>query len=239
MHIAKTILTTLGLLLVAGSAFADSTSSTGTLASSTDTVSLVFVVGGSSSENVTIQTLGFGGGLNAAGETIAAGGFDPFVGVFSGTGSTAAIVTDGMGDPFGTSDALSNFGGFAGCPPAGTVNIGGAVCGDVTMQLSLLPGTYTLLLADALYIPNAVFDNGTLGEGFSDFTGGALQTCNSDSSGDSTCANDTGNWAVDLTTSGNIVPAPEPGALYLLAGGLFALELLRRRRDRAASPACD
>jgi hypothetical protein len=239
MHLAKTILATLGVLLVAGSAFADSSSSTGTLASSTDTVSLVFVVGGSSSENVTIQTLGFGGGVNAAGQTIVAGGFDPFVGVFSGTGSTAAIVTDGMGDPFGTSDALSNFGGFAGCPPAGTVDIGGSLCGDVTMQLALLPGTYTLLLSDALYIPNAVFDNGTLGEGFSDFTGGALQTCNTDSSGAITCANDTGNWAVDLTTSGTTVPAPEPGALYMLAGGLCALELLRRWRDHSARQACN
>jgi hypothetical protein len=241
MHFTKTILAALGVLLVlAGSAFADSSSSnTGTLASSTDTVSLVFVVGGSSSENVTIQTLGFGGGVNAAGQTIAAGGFDPFVGVFSGTGSTASIVTDGMGDLFGTSDALSNFGGFAGCPPAETVNIGGSICGDITMQLAFLPGTYTLLLTDALYIPNAVFDNGTLGEGFSDFTGGALQTCNTDSSGATTCANDTGNWAVDLTTSGSTVPAPEPGALYLLAGGLGALELLRRRRDRSAGPACN
>lgn len=155
MHFTKTILATLAVLLAAGSAFADSSSSTGTLASSTDTASLVFVVGGSSSENVTIQTLGFGGGVNAAGQTIVAGGFDPFVGVFSGTGSTAAIVTDGMGDPFGTSDALSNFGGFAGCPPAGTVDIGGSVCGDVTIQLALLPGTYTLLLTDALYMHQA------------------------------------------------------------------------------------
>jgi hypothetical protein len=241
MRFAKTVLAALGVLLaLAGSTFADSSSFTGTLANSTDTVSLVFSVAGSSGENITIQTWSFGGGVNAAGQTIAAGGFDPFVGIFSGTGSAATIVTDGLGDPFGTSDALSNFAGFVGCPPAGTVNIGGSVCGDVTMQLSLLPGTYTLLLSDALYIPNAVFDNGTLGEGFSDFTGGALQTCNTDSSGATTCANDTANWAVDLTTSGGTtVPTPEPGALCLLAGGLCALELSRRWRDRAARQACN
>ena len=29
---------------------------------------------------ITLQTYGFGGGVNAAGTTIAAGGFDPFVG---------------------------------------------------------------------------------------------------------------------------------------------------------------
>lgn len=238
MRFAKTILAALGMLLVlAGSTFADSTSYTGTLANSTDTVLLVFNVPGSASENVTIQTWGFGGGVNAAGQTIAAGGFDPFFGVFSGIGGTATIVTDGLGDPFGTSDALSNFGAFAGCPPAGTVNIGGSVCGDVTMQLSLLPGTYTLLLSDGLYIPNAVFDNGTLGEGFSDFTGGGLQTCNTDSSVAITCANDTANWAFDLTTSGSTVPTREPGSLFLLAGGLCAVEFWRRWRGRVASHA--
>jgi hypothetical protein len=235
-HFAKSTFLALSVLFVlASSAFGDSTSYTGTLANSTDTDSIVFNVAGSSSENVTIQTWGFGGGSNAAGTIIAAGGFDPFVGVFTGTGSTASIVTDGAGNPFGTSDVLSNYGGFIGCPPAGTVDIGGSVCGDVTMQLSLLPGTYTLLLSDAAFIPNAVFDNGTLGEGFSDFTGGAFQTCNTDSTGATTCTNDTANWAVDLTTSGGTtVPTPEPAALVLLAGGLCALEVLRRWRDRVA-----
>ena len=237
MRFAKTTLVVVGVLLVlAGSASADSTSYTGTLANSTDTYSLVFDVTGSSNENVTIQTWGFGGGVNAAGQTIAAGGFDPFVGIFSGTGPTATMLTDGLGDPYGTSDALSNYAGFAGCPPAATVDIGGALCGDVTMQLSLQPGTYTLLLSDALYIPNAVFDNGTLGEGFSDFTGGAFQTCNIDSTGATTCADDRANWAFDLTTSGSTtVPAPEPRSLFLLAGGLCAVEFWRRWRDRVAS----
>ncbi|MGA7914475.1 MAG: DVUA0089 family protein [Candidatus Acidiferrales bacterium] len=237
MRFARTTLVAVGLLVfLAGSAMADSTSYTGTLANSTDSYALVFNVGGTSSENVTIQTWGFGGGVNAAGQTIAAGGFDPFVGIFSGTGGTATMVTDGLGDPYGTSDALSNFGAFVGCPPAGTVNIGGSVCGDLTMQLALLPGTYTLLLSDALFVPNAVFDNGTLDEGFSDFTGGAFQTCNTDSSGATTCATDTANWAFDLTTSGGgTVPTPEPGSLFLLAGGLCAVEFWRRRRERVAS----
>jgi PEP-CTERM motif-containing protein len=232
MRLAKTTLVVLGALLVlAGSAPADSTSYTGMLANSTETYSLVFTVGGASNENVTIQTWGFGGGVNAAGQTIAAGGFDPFVGIFTGTGSTATILTDGLGDPYGTSDALSNYADFAGCPPAGTADIAGSVCGDITMQLSLKPGAYTLLLSDALYIPNAVYDNGTLGEGFSDFTGGAFQTCNTDSTGATTCADDTANWAFDLTTSGGTTaPTPEPGSLFLLAGGLCAVEFWRRWR---------
>ena len=77
---------------------------------------------------------------------VPAGGFDPFVGVFAGTGDSASFIN-------GTSDDLSNFSSFAGCPPAGTVNIGGSVCGDITMSLALTVGTYTVLLSDAAFIP--------------------------------------------------------------------------------------
>ena len=231
MRFAKSILAVLGLVLIlTGSALADSASYTGTLASSSDTYSLVFNVAGTTNENVTFQTWGFGGGVNAAGQTIAIGGFDPFIGVFSGTGAAAAILTDGLGNAYGVSDLLSNFTSFSGCPPAGTVNIGGSVCGDITMSLSLVPGTYTFLLTTAGNIPNAVFDNGTLGEGFSGFPGGAFQTCNTDSTGATTCANDTANWAFDLTTSGGSVPTPEPGSLMLLASGLCGVFFWPRKR---------
>lgn len=218
-------------LAVARSASADATSYTGTLSSPTDVFSLVFSVGGTGSETITVQTWGFGGGVNADGQAISAGGFDPFVGLFSGTGSGATILTDGIGNPFGTSDVLSNFASFVGCPPAGTVDIGGAACGDVTMSLSLLPGMYTLVLSDGADIANAVFDNGTLGEGFTDFTGGAFQTCNGvDASGNPVCATDTANWAFDLTTGGNTTPTPEPASLLLVGAGLFGIGWRQRRK---------
>ncbi|MGA2813465.1 MAG: DVUA0089 family protein, partial [Candidatus Acidiferrum sp.] len=71
-------------------AIADSTASyTGSLASSSDVYSLVFNVGGTTGQTVTVQTWSFGGGVNAAGNTIPAGGFDPFVAIFDGTGPTA------------------------------------------------------------------------------------------------------------------------------------------------------
>jgi hypothetical protein len=38
-----------------------------------------------STSSVTVQTYRFGGGTNAAGTTIAPGGFDPLVALFSGT----------------------------------------------------------------------------------------------------------------------------------------------------------
>ena len=80
----------------AGVARADGTQSyTGTLANpdnasgtfdSSDSFSLTLAL--STASNVNLQTYGFGGGVNAAGSTILAGGTDPFVGLFSGTGNT-------------------------------------------------------------------------------------------------------------------------------------------------------
>lgn len=216
------------LVLLAGVARADGTTSfTGTLANSEDSFITTFTL--TSTDDVTVQTWEFGGGTNGAGTKIAAGGFDPLIALFSGTGMGASMLTDGVGNPFGTSDVLNNYGAFAGCPPAGVVNIGSPTCGDITMTLALGPGTYTLLLSDADYIPSAIFDNGTLGEGFTDFTGGAFQTCNTDSSGALVCADDAANWAFDLTEKSKIVTTPEPSSVASITLAMAALALFRKR----------
>ena len=196
---------------------------TGTLSNSTDVFETTLTL--SSPATIGLQTWGFGGGTNAAGQVIPAGGTDPFLAIFSGTGSSAAIMTDGSGDPYGTSLVLSNYGDFQGCPPAGAPVIGGSPqCGDITMTLaSLAAGTYTVILSDGEYIANAVFDNGTLGEGFSDFTGG--QFCNIDIN-DVGCTN-SGAYAFDITGL-PAAPVPEPapvalfGSLLLGLGALYA-----------------
>ena len=237
MHRSSRLTLVLALaLFIPAVASADSSSYTGTLANPQDTYTLAFSVSGTLPVDVTVQTWGFGGGTNATGAIIAPGGFDPFIGIFDGTGPSASIATDGLGDPYGTSDVLSNFAGFAGCPLAGTVNLGGSsICGDITMSLLLAPGSYTLLLSDADYIPNAVFDNGTLGEGFTDFTGGALQTCNTDATGSTTCADDSANWAFDITTKSKTVNTPEPQSFLLLASALLALMAFALRNARTGA----
>lgn len=229
-------LITVVILLSAPGTWADSVQSfTGTLTSPEDTFTTTFSLASKSA--VTLQSWGFGGGKNAAGKSIAAGGFDPLLALFSGTGSLATILTDGSGNPLATSDVLSNYSSFMGCPPAGTVNIGGsAVCGDITMSFVLNPGIYTVLLSDADYIPLAVNPGppgaSHLGDGFTDLTGGAFQTCNTDPTGATTCATDTGNWAFDLTTKSTVV-TPEPATTSLLLAGLVGLGFRRLRRKSA------
>lgn len=185
-------------------------------------------------DDLLLQTYSFGGGTNAAGTVIAPGSTDDFVAVFDSTG---AILTDGLGNPFGTSLGLSNYGSFMGCPPASTVNYTGtAVCGDVTMAIeTLAAGTYTIVLSDGSYVSNAVFEGpgGLLGDGFSDFTGGQFCNIFVDSNGDA-CTSTSGAYALDVTTITPTVVTPEPATLLLLGTGLLAVYSKKRQHRRGA-----
>ena len=224
----------LALAFVPAAVWADFVSYTGTLSNSTDVFEKTFTL--SSTASIGLQTWGFGGGTNAAGAPITPGGTDPFLAVFSGTGSGATILTDAFSNPFGTSLDLTNYGNpdFLGCGPAGAPVIGGSPqCGDITMTLaSLAPGTYTVVLSDGQYIANAVFDNGTLGEGFTDFTGGIF--CNLDINGAS-CPDPLGGaYALDITGLPR-APVPEPafGPLLGITLGLTFVKIsLQKRGDR-------
>ncbi len=215
-------------------ALADSTTSyTGTLSSPEDTFTTTLTL--TSAESVALQTYGFGGGTNGNGTVIAPGGTDPFLAIFAGTGSGATILTDGMGNPFGTALDLGNYSSFVGCPPANTVSdFGDTTCGDITMTFaSLAAGTYTIVLSDGQYIANAVFDNGTLGEGFTDFTGGVF--CNTEDFDTGTpCPNISGAYALDITTPGGSgtgtgpgggSPTPEPATFLMIGVGLTGIGL--------------
>src|SRR5512143_1944174 len=86
--------------------------------------------------SVTIRSWGYGGssgapgGTNAAGAAIAAGGFDPYVTLFAGSGPAATFLA-------------SNDDGV--CPPG---TIADALCGDSTLVTGVLPaGTYTLAIS--------------------------------------------------------------------------------------------
>lgn len=230
---ATVVLLTMGL--IAPGARGDSTSTesfTSTLVNPETPFETTLTLTGTSS--VEMQTFGFGGGTNAQGATIAAGGTDPFLAIFAGTGNGATILTDAFGNPFGTSLDLSNYSSFAGCPPAGTMNFGGPTCGDITMALTALAaGTYTVVLSDGEYIANAVFDDGTLGEGFTDLTGGSF--CNL-ANGSANCPNTSGAYALDVTTTTAVASVSEPGTLSLMGLGMsFAAWIARRKYRRQSS----
>lgn len=244
------------IFFAAGSALGGTITYSGTLASPTSVFELTFTVGGSGTQDVTLQTWGFGGG-----DGFSAGGFDPFIALFAGTGPNANIVTENS-NPAGASDTLSNYATgfgtglpgdtFIGCGPAGTVafNNGDNVCGDITITLSLAPGDYTFVLSDAGNYANALSDNGTLSEGFNsslvytDSNGNPIwQTCDISAGGVTSCITPLNTWAFTITdnSGGGLSTTPEPGVFLLLGISLLLMmgfgvceTVMRRRRARTA-----
>jgi hypothetical protein len=231
------ILVMLGLLGLAFDLPGNTLLFQGTLATPEDIFTETFTIG--VTQNVAIATWGFGGGT-ASGNVIPAGGFDPLVALYAGDLSTASIITAG-GNPAADADTLSTFVG--NCPPAGMVTIGtgsgSSICGDVRLVVDgLAPGIYTLVLSDANYVPVSVNpgppSSSLLSDGFTDFTGGVFQTCNTTSDG-TFCITPTGNYAVEILGSaeGALGPQaiPEPGYWLLMAAGLAALAARKNRTD--------
>jgi hypothetical protein len=179
--------------------------------------------------SITIQTYGFGGGTNAEGASIPAGGFDSLVALFSN--APEEVLTDAAGTPVASVSGTTQF--FPGCPPAGTISIGSAsICGDNQLVITLPPGSYSLVLSDANYIPFAVSPgpplSSALADGFADLSGGVFETCTTDGA----CVQDTGNFAVDiLGLSSPTAPTPEPATIWLLTVGVAVLSGIRMQRQ--------
>lgn len=171
----------------------------GTVSDPDATVSHVFSVAGPS--QVSIQSYSYGGGASATGITVPAGGFDPSVYLFDGTGLDAILLAhndDGV------------------CPP-GQLDATTSACLDVTLLVAaLLPGDYTLVIALAGNLPA-----GALGAGF---TGGGDFTDVFGSTRD-------GHYALDLTVQPLLSPVPEPRftALTLCSLGILSGRRVRRR----------
>jgi len=161
----------------------------------------------SATADLDIQTWSFGGGVNAAGASIAAGGFDPYVSLFSGWGAAATFLA-------------SNDDGL--CPPGTPSPTPSPSCADSTLRLAnLAAGRYTL----ALTLPSNFsfaenLGSGTLGDGFI-----GLAASWSDGACAASCSS---AYAVDVSSATLV---PEPSAMSLLSLGLLALSVRRRWRS--------
>jgi hypothetical protein len=183
----------------------------------------------SSMTNVTLQTWSFGGGTNAAGTHIAAGGVAPLVGFWQGMGPTATLLLD-PSDPSGLGGLASawnqsNYGSYSGCPQGHNVALsnGDTVCGDLRFNLALGAGTYTITLSDPSYQPadgvNPGLNPVLLGDGFAAAFGADafdLQDYNP-ANNKQVDGLTTQDWAFDLNGP---VATPEPTTLLLLASGV-------------------
>jgi hypothetical protein len=163
---------------------------------------------------VTITTLSYAGGTNAAGNIIPRGGFDPIVSLF-----------DSLGDPVGTNND-------GGCAAVGQDPVTNA-CWDSFLTSVLNAGSYTVVLSQSDNTPVGTLAEGFSREGQGNFTGptyvgapGAFWDANPNQR--------TSAWALDILNvdTATISGIPEPATGLLLTGALGILGLLRLRAGK-------
>ncbi|NRF70314.1 PEP-CTERM sorting domain-containing protein [Aquincola sp. S2] len=152
----RTLRTALAAAAVAAgsvSAWAANVSFTGNLAGDNDVQTFSFTL--ATTADVTLRTWSYAGGINAAGDTIAAGGFDPIVSLFLGNGIGAILLTSNDDDPSVATDPAT----------------GSAL--DALLAVTGLPsGTYTVALSQfANFAIGPTLGDGFLGAGNTGFDG--------------------------------------------------------------------
>lgn len=210
------------LLLSAGVASASNISFTGTFSQDDQLEIFQFTA---PSNNVTLRTWSYAGGINANGQIILAGGFDPVLSLFDATGgllsSSPLVATNDDGA------------GVAIDPSTGNAF-------DSLLNLTTLAGsTYILVLSQYDNLPNGPdFGGGFSQQGAGNFTPGEFG-CGGVSFCDPSPAQRTGNWAVDIDGVGaasdlSASSVPEPRSTTLLAAGILGLALLGWRKKKHA-----
>lgn len=212
----------LAMSLSAGVASADNFSFTGIFSQDDQLELFQFTA---PSNNVILRTWSYAGGLNANGQTIAAGGFDPVLSLFDASGGllSSSLLVATNDDGAGVATDLSTGNAF-----------------DSILNLTTLAGsTYVLVLSQADNMANGPdFGGGFSQQGNGNFTSAEFG-CAGVSFCDASGALRDGNWAVDILGVGaasdlsTTSTVPEPGLLLpLLCAGMICLVFLERRKIR-------
>lgn len=164
--------------------------------------------------SVSLRSWSYAGGTNAAGQSIAQGGFDPILALFDSTGARVGQQDDG-GCALVAADSVTNR------------------CWDTFFTTTLAAGTYT---ASVSQYDN--FSNGNLASGF--FWDGVQNQNFANGFFDNTGNHRTNSWAFDILNVAQAdlppaTPVPEPGSLPLSLGALVGIVFLKRHKaDRRA-----
>lgn len=205
-----------GLAIISFNVSAATFSFTGTFTADDDVQLFDFTVAGAST--IALRSYGYGGGTQADGNLVSAGGFDPILALFDNTGLLIAINDD---DTSGTvnADPITTFAWDTYLET--TLAAGDYIV--AVMQYDNRPGTNTIgstLLSDGFKYTDDPF-----------FTA-ALGGCSNGQFCDTGGNNRTNKWAFDVLNvdSATQVVVPVPAAIWLFGSGLIGLIGVSRRK---------
>jgi hypothetical protein len=186
-----------GIILLSTSVRANDFSFTGVFAVDSDVQFFSFRLDAPSS--VSLRSWSYAGGVNASGQLIFGGGFDPILAVFDTTGLKIYENDDGIGVPF------DPFTGLAA---------------DVLLDLMLQPGDYWAALSQYDNFAGSTRFDPFLRAGTGNFTP-LLFPCFATQFCDSSGSARSGFWALDITGVDDAALLPEPSSAMMFGMGLF------------------